>query len=179
MELALGSSERPLRIISVYWPAATAGVASEGLQARAQRWLEDRGKEPKVDVYVKAVLESRITRKGGDVCIVGDFNRGWGSELTIWSQELHLRNYHASWKINSRFSGDRPTGTIDYMLGNVDQLAGHCESAEDWRHFSDHRPLWVTLKIPNPTSEIREQEKRFRPTSRTAGARAIPELCNA
>ena len=168
MELTFAHKDRIIRIISVYWPAATAQTATEGLQARTMRWLQLKGKDISTDAFVQSLIESRVNRLTMEVVVLGDLNQHWGIDLREWLNVLQLRNYHDSWMINTRFSGSDPTGTIDYVLGNVQQIEGHCEGACEWQQFSDHRPLWTRLILRLPDLLERPAPQQCRQTSRTA-----------
>ena len=165
MEQTFGGLRGKIRVISVYWPPPEKrrddSKVSMQLASQLKRRLEELNRpEECIEEYVNNMIQSRLKKPAQEKILLGDFNRHWSEEFKEEMSLNGLRNLHCDTNHCTRYSGDHPTGTIDYIFSTATETGGGCEEKISWSTHSDHRPLWAWLKIEFKNAEIQMQPKK-------------------
>lgn len=148
-----------LRVISVYRPAESNDPGPQALSTQLDSWLHmNRGGLGRDD-YIKEQIISRLAKQSDLVVVMGDFNAKY-EKIKDWEALQGLTNSHQLEGFSSRFAGDRPTGTIDFILHNGTPIYSGCSDDMGWRLVSDHRPIWSIFPQCGPKVIIKRQPTR-------------------
>lgn len=159
-----------IRILSLYWPVHRGStVNNNGLEAQLLRWLDTTGRHITVEEYIWEQITARLKRPAKLTILAGDFNQPWSETLQSKLNELHLRNSTMGNSIlSSRYSGDRPSGTIDFIVATQVPTRTGGEEHSIWGLHSDHRPIWAWFRTDTGVkTESRPATRKWRPVSRT------------
>jgi hypothetical protein len=150
MELSFTSIRGPFRIAGVYWPTPSTNKLDTSMQLtdRLDGWLAKTNSKLSKNQWIQETLKGWGSHHSSLYLLLGDFNDRINSPRLSMIEEWGLKNAHlASSRINTHFSGTRPTGQIDFILANRPPVGWGNSEDMFWRPFTDHRPIWARFEV--------------------------------
>ena len=173
MEVDVKLNDSTLKILGNYWPSRSS--SDGGMWGAVAKHMTDFGLDNKgeaVSDYVKQLVGNKILKHmengNNSVIIGGDFNAGWKwdrdkefverghHQFKQWAEQHGLLNDVAELydteedrKVYTYKNEDRET-FIDHVLNstlNTDFVKGGCSQSMKWQKDTDHRPVWIAVKL--------------------------------
>lgn len=172
--LTFRHDKQVLTLASVYWPSDNKGP--ESLWTRLDLYMKDQDIGGTVTAYCKQLVENVLDRTmadPGNTCVVGgDWNSNWQDSrasrkrshpgIASWAQRAGLANALRPLlptgyitRQPSSDDADPASSTIDHILTTqtaaIVTEAG-ISHAPIWQSITDHRPIWINLRLDVPLS---------------------------
>ena len=172
--LTFKHEQRALEVASVYWPCEKN--TSGALRSRLSEYMKQTNRPGTITNYCRHLVQNVFDRTMEDPlnsCIFGgDWNANWQdsranprrshASIAHWAQEIGLSNAHRPLlkgnnptRYPSVLDDDSHATTIDHVLTTSTAAlvteAG-ISHAPIWHGITDHRPLWVAVRLDVPLS---------------------------